>query len=298
MGFVFCSWIVSLFLFFFFSFWCAHGVALLACLLAEQPGQEMWSSRSSSVEFVTVTCIRSTMTGEIQSTPWFLGKFHFSQFMRSWSIKKRWRIQSGTSFSSVEAHELLINRWIFPLLKLMSFWSTDGSFLCWSSWASDQQMDLSSVEAHELLINRWIFPLLKLLSFNQQTDLLSVEAQELWSSDGWVVNGKILFGLIVQAWDGGRGHRSWLRGESFQGWGDCWSGMLGEFMPNLRPMHTTSWTVLREEGLDIHWQGLWWHYHTRRVLHNYGLQTRVCNSYSFDYSDSFISVILYFNLFR
>jgi hypothetical protein len=40
-------------------------------------------------------------------------------------------------------------------------------------------MDLSSVEAHELLINRWIFPLLKLLSFNQQTDLLSVEAQEL-----------------------------------------------------------------------------------------------------------------------
>jgi hypothetical protein len=227
---------------------------LLACLLAEQPGQEMWSSRSSSVEFVTVTCIRSTMTGEHQSTPWFLGNFHFSQFMRSWIMKKRWRIQSGTNFSSVEAHELLINRWIFPLLKL--------------------------------------------LSFNQQTDLLSVEPQELWSSDGWGVNRKIVFAVIVQTWDSGRGHRSWLRGESFQGWGDCWSGMHGEFMPNLRPMHTTSWTVLPDKGLDIHWQGLWWHYHARRVLHNYGLQTRVCNSYSFDYSDSYVSVILYFNLFR
>ncbi len=58
-------------------------LCLLDCLLAEQLGQEMLSSRSSSVEFVTQTCIRSTMTGDNQSTPWFLGKFHFSQFMRS-----------------------------------------------------------------------------------------------------------------------------------------------------------------------------------------------------------------------
>jgi len=80
--------------------------------------------------------------------------------------------------------------------------------------------------------------------------------------------------------DSGRGHRSWLRGESFQGWGDCWSGMHGEFMPNLRLMHMTSRTVLPEEGdLDLLCRGLWWHCHAMRVLHSHGLQTRLGNSY-------------------
>ncbi len=145
-------------------------------------------------------------------------------------------------------------------------------------------------------------PLLKLMSSNQQIDLLSVD-QELWSSDGWGVNGKIPFALVVQAWDSGRGHRSWLRGESFQGWGDCWSGMHGEFMPNLWPMHTTSGTVLPEEGdLDLLRQGLWWHSHARWLLHNHGLQARVCNSYPLCNSDPLLqydkikSLKLYKNL--
>jgi hypothetical protein len=85
----------------------------------------MWSSRSSSVEFVTHACIRSIMTGDNQSTPWFLGKFHFSQFMRSWSMEKRWWVQFEQAL---------------PSLKLMS---------------SDQQMDLLSVEAHVLQSTYW-----------------------------------------------------------------------------------------------------------------------------------------------
>jgi hypothetical protein len=111
---------------------------LLDCLLAEHPGQEMWSSRSSSVEFVTQACIKSTMTGDNQSTPWFLGKFHFSQFMRSRSMEKRWWVQSGTSSSSIEAHEL---------------WSIDGSSLYWSSCTP---------------INILIFSLVKLRSSDHQ----------------------------------------------------------------------------------------------------------------------------------
>jgi hypothetical protein len=83
-------------------------------------------------------------------------------------------------------------------------------FLRWSSWA---------------LINRWIFSLLKFMYSNQHIDLIFGEAQELWSSNGWWINGINIFALIVQAWECGRGNRSWFRGESFQGWGDCWSGM-------------------------------------------------------------------------
>jgi hypothetical protein len=83
-------------------------------------------------------------------------------------------------------------------------------FFRWSSW---------------VLINRWIFSLLKLMYSNQHINLVSGEAQELWSSDGWWVNGINIFALIVQAWECGRGDKSWLRGENFQGWGDCWSGM-------------------------------------------------------------------------
>ncbi len=134
-----CVLILDCLFLFLFLFLVPMGpLCLLDCLLAEHPGQEMWSSRSSSVEFVTQACIKSTMTGDNQSTPWFLGKFHFSQFMRSRSMEKRWWVQSGTSSSSIEAHEL---------------WSIDGSSLYWSSCTP---------------INILIFSLVKLRSSDHQ----------------------------------------------------------------------------------------------------------------------------------
>jgi hypothetical protein len=52
--------------------------------------------------------------------------------------------------------------------------------------------------------------------------------------------------VFVKAWDSGRGDRGWIRGESLQGWGNYWSGMFGEFVPNLRFMHTPYGTVLHQ----------------------------------------------------
>jgi hypothetical protein len=124
----------------------------------------------------------------------------------------------------------------------------------------------------------------------------------LWGPEAWRRDGESnleqalpllkLMSSNQQAWDSGRGHRSWLRSESIQGWGDCWSGMHREFMPNLRLMHTRSGTVLPEEGdLDLLRQGLWWHSHARRVLLNHGLQARVCNSYPLCNSDPLLQYV-------
>ncbi len=133
---------------------------------------------------------------------------------------------------------------------------------------------------------------LKLMSSDQQMDLLSVEVHVLqstyWSSLWWS-SGALIIRWVVSQWDkyfclDCSSMRVWEKWQKLaQRWKLSRLGRLLEwdaFMPNLWPMHMTSRTVLPEEGdMDLLCRGLWWHCHARQVLHNHGLQTRVCNSY-------------------
>jgi hypothetical protein len=108
---------LGLFLCFFFSFWCAHGVALLACLQSNQ-------ARRCEVEGPLLWSLSQWLA----SDPQWLGRINLphgswvsSISPNSWD-PEAWRRDCGSNLEQA-----------LPLLKLMSFWSTDGPFLCWSS---------------------------------------------------------------------------------------------------------------------------------------------------------------------